>query len=84
MRHLIVIALLATGLFANEQVSFFKASPDNRLLCHLGQYSFKMVSQKNATVVEIRTHTFFLLKDENTYLLTTGCQTLVKQQGIIF
>jgi hypothetical protein len=68
-----------------DSVEYFKKSKDNELLCHVGQYSFKMVSQKNAKIVEIHGHTFFKLNDENIYFLSNACQAIKeKKAGIIF
>jgi hypothetical protein len=48
MRLLILFFLLITASHATDSVSYFNSSSENKLLCHVGQYSFKMVSQKNA------------------------------------
>ena len=85
MRSFILIFLLITAVAATDSVSYFNKSSDNQLLCHVGQYSFKMVSQKNAVIQEIHGHTFFKLKDENMYFLNNACQPLKdKKDGIIF
>jgi len=66
-------------------MAYFEESPKNQLLCHVGQHSFKMVSQKNAKIVKIHNHFYFKLNDENLYLLNNACQTFVaKKVGIIF
>ena len=69
MRIFIIFSLLMTSVYAFDEVSYFEKSPDNQLLCHIGQYSFKMISQKN----------------ENLYLLNNACQTFKAEKvGIIF
>lgn len=85
MRLFILFFLLATASYATNSVLYFKKSPDNQLLCHVGQYSFKIVSQKNAAIVDMRGHLFFKLNDENMYFLNNACQPLKdKKEGIIF
>ena len=85
MRSLILFFTLMSAVYATGSVTYFKESPKNELLCHIGQYSFKMVSQKNAILVEIHGHTFFKLNDENIYFLNNACQPLKdKKVGIIF
>ena len=85
MRFFIMFFLLVTIVNATDSVSFFKKSSENELLCHVGQYSFKMVSQKNATVEVIHGHRFFKLNDENMYFLNNACRPLKdKKEGIIF
>ena len=85
MRLFILFFLLVTASYATNSVPYFKKSPDNQLLCHVGQYSFKMVSQKNAVIEDIHGHIFFKLNDENLYFLNNACQPLKdKKEGIIF
>lgn len=85
MRVLIIISLFLTSIYAFDSVSYFKKSPDNKLLCHVGQYSFKMVSQKNATLEKIHEHIYFKLNDENLYFLNNACQTFkANKEGVIF
>ena len=85
MRLFVLLLMLGVVGFSYDSVSYFKESPDNKLLCHLGQYSFMMVSQKNAVLEEIHGHMFFKIKDENIYLLNNACQALKdNNKGIIF
>ena len=85
MRLLIIFSLLFTVSYAFNAVSYFQKSPDNKLLCHVGQYSFKMVSQKNAKLEKIHEHLYFKLNDENLYFLNNACQTFKpKRNAIIF
>ena len=85
MRLFILFFLMITSANATGSVAYFNKSPDNQLLCHVGQSSFKMVSQKNAVIKEIHGHTFFKLNDENMYFLNNACQPLKdKKEGIIF
>jgi len=74
MRVLILFFFLMTSIFANDTVMFFNKSSDNRLLCHLGQYSFMMVSQKNSVIAEIDGHIYFNMKKKNLYFLSNACQ----------
>jgi len=84
MRYFIIL-ILATTVFATDSVSFFKGSPQNQLLCHLGQYSFKIVSQKNAVLKKLGGHEFFKLKNENLYFLNNTCQPINdEKKAIIF
>jgi len=80
MRFYILLFILATSGFSSDTVKFFQESPENRLLCHLGTHSFKMISQKNSVIEEIHGHMFFKLKDENLYFMNNACQMLIKQQ----
>ena len=83
--RLFIILMLTTAVFATDSISFFKKDLENQLLCHLGQYSFKMVSQKNSVMIKIHEHIFFKLKDENLYFLNNTCQPLeVADRAIIF
>lgn len=85
MRIFIIFSLLMISVHAFDEVSYFEKSPDNQLLCHIGQYSFKMISQKNAKIVKIHEHIYFKLKNENLYLLNNACQTFKAEKvGIIF
>jgi len=85
MRFIIILFLWITTIYAFDSVTYFKVSPENKLLCHVGQYSFKMVSQKNATLEIIHDHQYFKLNDENLYFLKNACQTFkVNQQGVVF
>jgi len=85
MRLFILFFLLISALNATDSITYFNESPKNQLLCHVGQYSFKMVSQNNAVIEEIHGHTFFKLNNENMYFLNNACQPLKdKKEGIIF
>ncbi|RLA79259.1 MAG: hypothetical protein DRG78_13300 [Epsilonproteobacteria bacterium] len=85
MRFIIIFFLWFTTIYAFDAVSYFKESADNKLLCHVGQYSFKMVSQKNAKIEKIHEHKYFKLNDENLFFLENACQTFkVKKEGVIF
>jgi len=85
MRFFIIFSLLFTVTYAFDVVSYFKESVDNKLLCHVGQHSFKMVSQKNAKIEKIHKHIYFKLKDDNLYFLENACQTFkVEGEGVIF
>ena len=85
MRILIIFSLLLTSIHAFDAISYFKESAENKLLCHVGQYSFKMVSQRNAKIEKIHEHMYFKLNDENLYFLNNACQTFkANKKGIIF
>ncbi len=85
MRLFIIFTLLFTATYALDVVYYFKKSADNKLLCHIGQHSFKMVSQKNAKIEKIHGHIYFKLNDENLYFLENACQTFkAEKEGIVF
>jgi hypothetical protein len=84
MRLFLLFILLTTYGFAKDSVSYFKESEKHMLLCHVGQYSFKMVSHKNAVIENIHGHVYFKLIDENLYFLSNACQPLSKKEGILF
>ena len=85
MRLFILLFMLVTVGFSCDSISYFTKSPDNELLCHLGQYSFKIVSQKNSAIVDIHGHKFFKLKDENLYFLNNTCEPIEDgKKAIVF
>ena len=85
MRFITIFLLLLTSIHALDTITYFKESPENKLLCHIGQYSFKMVSQKNAKIEIIHKHMYFKLNDENLYFLNNACQTFKAEKvGLIF
>jgi len=84
MRLFLLFCLLATYVFALDSVSYFKESKEHKLLCHVGQHSFKMISHENAVIENIHGHVFFKLIDENLYFLSNACQPLSKKEGIVF
>lgn len=84
MRIVILLFMMSTCIFALDSISYFKKSKENKLLCHIGQYSFKLVTHKNAVIENIHGHEFFKLTDENLYFLSNACQPLSKKEGIIF
>ena len=86
MRFLLGCMMLSVVLWAGEHpVTFFQESKSNQLLCRQSDFAYRMVSQSNATVVELHGHTFFKLKKENLYLKETGCVPLTgKKEVIIF
>ena len=66
MRHLIIISAIAFSLYANDStIELFKSSKDNELLCKISANSYKIVSQKNSSLVIINNTHFFKLKKEN-------------------
>jgi len=83
MRVLILFFFLMTSILANDTVIFFNKSIDNRLLCHLGQYSFMMVSQKNSVIENIDGHIYFNVKKENLYFLSNACQIVKNSKNKI-
>jgi hypothetical protein len=85
MRYLILSLLLSLSLFGDDAVDFFKASPENRLMCKATQYAYKVVSQKNATLVKLDGHEYFKINAENLYILKTGCHPIDgKKETILF
>ena len=85
MRFFTIFLLFITAAYTFDAIAYFKASPKNKLLCHIGQYSFKMLSQKNAKLETIHEHTYFKLNDENLYFLNNACQPFkAEKEGLIF
>ena len=85
MRILLLLSLLTLSAMADETIEFFKKDLENKVLCHVGQYTYKVLSQKNAKLIKIHAHFYFKLNNENNYFLTTGCQKIsTKKEGIIF
>ena len=84
MRIIILLLLFTNLIYGDDSIEYFKESSKNQLLCHVGQYSFKMVSQKNAEVESIHGHQYFKLKSENLYFLTNACQAVKEKIEIIY
>ncbi len=88
MRRLLFFCLfLTTWLTASEQhaITFFQESKDHRLLCREAEFSYRVISQKNAELIRIEDDAFFHLKKEDIYLTATGCMPLTgKKEAIVF
>lgn len=87
MRYvLLLVTVTAALLSANESViRFFNESKANRIMCRETEYTYILLSQKNAEPVELKGHTFFKLKGKNRYISITGCQPLTdEKEAIIF
>jgi hypothetical protein len=84
MRLLLLSLFLISSTYASDAVEFFQKDKKNKILCHIGQYSYKVLSQKNAKVVKIHGRSFFKLKGENLYFLNNSCQAIKDRDGIVF
>ena len=84
MKLLLLSFLLLTSSYATVAVDFFEKNKENQILCHIGQYSYKILSQKNASVVKIHGKEFFKINDENLYFLNNSCQAIKNRDGIVF
>ena len=84
MRLLLLSFLLITSSYATDAVDFFQKDKENQILCHIGQYSYKVLTQKNAEVVKIHGKEFFKMKDESLYFLNNSCQAIKGRDGIVF
>ena len=86
MKYLACFFLLwSLNLAANESAAYFQAAPENKVLCKVSESAYKLVSQKNAVIVQLRGHDYFKLKDENLYISQVGCFPLDgKHEAIIF
>jgi len=84
MRLFILMLLFTNLIYGTDSMSYFQKSEKNQLLCHVGQYSFKMVSQKNAKIENIHGHQYFKLKNENLYFLSNACQAVDEKIEIIY
>jgi len=84
MKLLLLSFLLITTSYATDAVDFFNKKEDNKILCHIGQYSYKVLSQKNAKIVKIHNRNFFKMKNENLYFLNNSCQAIKDRDGIVF
>jgi hypothetical protein len=84
MRLLLLSFLLLSSSYANDSVDFFNKDKNNKVLCHIGQYSYKVLSQENAKIIKIHGRDFFKMKDENMYFLNNSCQAIKDRDGIVF
>ena len=84
MKSLLLSLLLLSSSYATDAVDFFQKDKDNKILCHIGQYSYKILTQKNAKIVKIHNREFFKMKDENLYFLNNSCQSIKNRDGIVF
>jgi hypothetical protein len=86
MRVIIGCLVLIASLCASEHaVTFFLESEQNQLLCREAEFSYRVISQKNAEVVTLEGHHFFRLIKEDRYLTATGCSPLTgKREAIVF
>jgi len=84
MKLLLLSFLLLTSSYATDAVDFFQKNKNNQILCHIGQYSYKVLTQKNAKVVKIHDKEFFKMNNENLYFLNNSCQSIKKRDGIVF
>lgn len=84
MRLILLCLLIITSSYATDAVDFFEKDKNNKILCHVGQYSYKVLSQENAKIVKIHDKFFFKLKDENLYFLNNSCQAVKSRDGIVF
>ena len=84
MKSLLLSFLLLTSSYASDAVEFFQKNKNNKILCHIGQYSYKVLSQKNANIIKIHDRKFFKMKNENLYFLNNSCQAIKDRDGIVF
>ena len=84
MKLLLLSFLLLSTTYASDAVDFFQKDKKNKILCHIGQYSYKVLSQNNSIIVKIHGRNFFKLKDENLYFLNNSCQAIKDRDGIVF
>jgi hypothetical protein len=85
MRYFLFLMAMAALLMGGEDpASHFQSSKEHQLLCRESTYSYMLLSQANATIVELKGHTFFKVKGENRYLPKTACQPLTEKEAIVF
>lgn len=74
MKLLIVSIFLATSIFASKSsIDFYNKSKDNQLLCKVSENSYKVISMNNSIIVVINGSKLFKIKNENTYINSSGC-----------
>ncbi len=83
MRYILITFILITSVFANDTMEYFKESKDNKVFCHMGQYSYKMLTQGEATLVLVNEHWYFKIKGKNLYFLSNSCQPLKDSREFI-
>ncbi len=83
MHYFLLTILFVSSIFANDAAKYFKKSTDNKIFCHIGQYSYKMLSQNEAKIININGHNYFKMKDENLYFLSNSCQPLKDSKELI-
>ncbi len=83
MRYILIILIFVTSIFASEAAEYFLKSENNKVFCHIGQYSYKMLTQKDAILANINGHDYFKMKDRNLYFLSNSCQPLTGKKELI-
>jgi len=83
MRYILLTLIFISSIFANDAVEYFKENKENKVFCHIGQYSYKMLSQNEAKIIDINGHDYFKVKDENLYFLSNSCQPLKDSKELI-
>ena len=84
MKLLLLSFLLISTTYASDAIDFFKKNKENQVLCHVGQYSYKILTQKNSSIVNIHDRKFFKMNNENLYFLNNSCQAIKNRDGIVF
>lgn len=82
----IVMLAVSTTLFANELiVDYYNTKKSNKLICKITTNSYKIVTQQNSSLHTINGTTFFKMKNENTYINSSACHPVQKENtAIIF
>jgi hypothetical protein len=80
MRALFLLFLGSGILFAEDAADFFKASAENKLLCRSGYESYMIISQKNASPVNINGNTFFKYTSKNLYIPKNSCTPISRHK----
>ncbi|RKY52502.1 MAG: hypothetical protein DRP93_08045 [Candidatus Neomarinimicrobiota bacterium] len=86
MKKIILLsALLATSLFANDVEKFFNASNENYIFCRAGYETYVKLSQNNASIKTINGTKYFQYKQKDYYFPLSGCKSVKKtDEGVIF
>lgn len=84
MRYILLLSMAILLSAGEDPATYFLGSDKHQVLCHESAYSYKLLSQSNATVVELKGHTFFKVNGENKYIPKTACQPLEEKEAIVF
>ncbi|RLA76753.1 MAG: hypothetical protein DRG78_18490 [Epsilonproteobacteria bacterium] len=83
MRYILIILIFVSSIIANDSIVYFKENKENKVFCHIGQYSYKMLTQNEANIVHVNGHDYFKMKNENLYFLSNSCQPLKARKELL-
>ena len=83
MRYFLLSLIFISSIFADSATEYFQKSKENKVFCHMGQYSYKMLTQNEAKIVHVNGHDYFKMKDDNLYFLSNSCVPLRNRKELL-